>query len=72
MIIQLSASFIMLISSLLLVIAFFFAEPSEIKIDFVGYAACCAMGILQWRWRAAIWPAIKKHKLSLENTDLSA
>ena len=70
MALELMLSWLILIGSILSAISLPFIEVSLSMI--VSVICFLVMGVLQWRWRAAIWPAIKKHKLSLEKTDLSA
>lgn len=71
MIMELMFSFWILIGSILSVMTLPLVEPSfGLVVSAVGLLI---MGILQWSWRAAIWPSIRKHQRTLlEQTDLSA
>nr|AKN40890.1 hypothetical protein [Vibrio sp. FF_273] len=64
-------SFWILIGSILSVMLLPLVELSfGLVVSAVGLLV---MGILQWHWRAAIWPSIRKHQRPLlEQTDLSA
>jgi len=71
MAIELCVSFLTLSGSVLVIIALPFADVSVSQ--FFSVIGLAAIGILQWRWRAAIWPSIRKHQRTLlEQTDLSA
>lgn len=71
MIMELIFSFLILIGSILSVMLLPLLELSfGLVVSAVGLLV---MGILQWRWRAAFWPSIRKHQRTLlEQTDLSA
>lgn len=68
---ELYLSFAILVMSVLLVIALPFSDVT-VK-ELLMSVGLFSFGILQWRWRAAFWPSIRKHQRTLEHqTDLSA
>lgn len=68
---ELYLSFAILVMSVLLVIALPFSDVT-VK-ELLMSVGLFSFGILQWHWRAAFWPSIRKHQRSLlEQTDLSA
>ncbi|EOV0110331.1 hypothetical protein ACWO25_004549 [Vibrio parahaemolyticus] len=67
---ELYLSFATLVMSVLLVITLPFSDVTLEKLMISG--GLLSFGILQWRWRAAIWSSIRKHQRTLEQTDFSA
>lgn len=59
-VVELGVSILWVVASLVLLVLLFFGY-GDYELKVLIYIGFSFVGILQWKWRRAVWPSLRKH-----------